>query len=210
MVGMSKEKELPEAEKKKAVAEYNFKKGLLLAIFCGLMSSAMNFGLQGGPTIEKLAMQTMPVTTITWKGMPVLVVVLLGGFLVNAGWCIYLNFKNKTGRDYANSTSPLVSNLFFAGLAGVVWCMQFVCQKTGEPAMGDTAYVGWAVLMGSSILFSSIIGILMGEWKGTSSRTRLSLALGLLLLLGSAVVTMYSGKLAQTPASVPTQQTPVN
>jgi len=48
MAGMSKENELPEEEKKKAVAEYNFKKGIIIAIFSGLMSSAMNFGLQGG------------------------------------------------------------------------------------------------------------------------------------------------------------------
>ena len=55
MAGMSKEGELPEAEKKKAVAEYDFKKGILVAIFSGLMSSAMSFGLQGGATIlEKL------------------------------------------------------------------------------------------------------------------------------------------------------------
>jgi L-rhamnose-H+ transport protein len=210
MAGMSKEKELPEEEKKKAVAEYNFKKGLMLAIFCGLTSSAMNFGLQGGPAIEKLATQTAPATSITWKGMPVLVVVLLGGFVVNAGWCVYLNVKNKTGRDYGNTASPLMSNLLLAGLAGVIWCMQFVCQKTGEPAMGDTAYVGWAVLMGSSILFSSVIGILMGEWKGTSARTRISLALGLILLLGSAVVTIYSGKLAAEtkPAPARTPQNP--
>src|SRR5512137_2700429 len=52
MAGMSKETELPEEEKKKAVAEYNFKKGILIAIFSGLMSSGMSFGLQGGPIVE--------------------------------------------------------------------------------------------------------------------------------------------------------------
>ncbi|MGB9602907.1 MAG: L-rhamnose/proton symporter RhaT, partial [Limisphaerales bacterium] len=41
--GMSKENELPEEEKKKAVAEFNFKKGIIVAIFSGLMSSAMSF-----------------------------------------------------------------------------------------------------------------------------------------------------------------------
>ena len=52
MAGMSKEKELPEAEKKKSVAEYNFKKGILVAVFSGLMSAGMNFGLQGGPELR--------------------------------------------------------------------------------------------------------------------------------------------------------------
>ena len=48
MAGMSKENELPDEEKKKAVAEFDFKKGITVAIFSGLMSSAMSFGLQGG------------------------------------------------------------------------------------------------------------------------------------------------------------------
>ena len=46
--GMSKESELPEEEKKAAVAEFNFKMGMLVAIFSGLMSAGMSFGLQGG------------------------------------------------------------------------------------------------------------------------------------------------------------------
>ena len=58
--GMSKESELPDEVKKAAVAEYNFKLGLLVAIFSGLMSSGMNFGLHGGATIEKLACDVDP------------------------------------------------------------------------------------------------------------------------------------------------------
>jgi len=197
MAGMSKENELPDAEKKKAVAEYNFKKGLIVAIFSGLMSSAMSFGLQGGADIEKLAQTVSPITSATWKGMPVLVVVLFGGFIVNATWCILLNLRNKTVGDYCRTDAPLFSNLVFAGLAGAIWCSQFICFKTGEPAMGKMAYVGWAVLMASAILFSTLLGILLGEWRGTSSRTRTLLACGLVLLLLSSVIAGYSGNLAE-------------
>jgi len=62
--GMLKERELSEEEKKKTVAEFNFKKGILVAIFSGLMSSAMSFGLQGGPGIQKAALVTEPATTV--------------------------------------------------------------------------------------------------------------------------------------------------
>jgi L-rhamnose-H+ transport protein len=195
MAGMSKENELPEEAKKKAVAEYNFKKGILVAIFSGLMSSGMNYGLQGGATIEKLAQATTPITSATWKGMPVLVVVLLGGFTVNFLYCLYLNLTNKTIGDYGKKDAPLGGNLLFAGLAGAIWCSQFICLKTGEPAMGKTAYVGWAVLMASAILFSTLLGVFLGEWKGTSARTRLLLVVGLAALLGSSVIVGYSGYL---------------
>jgi L-rhamnose-H+ transport protein len=193
--GMSKEAELPEEQKKATVAEFNFKKGILVVIFSGLMSAAMSFGLQGGPKIEALALATAPETTNTWKGMPVLVVVLLGGFVVNGGWCLVLNLKNKTIGDYAKSSAPIVPNLFFAAVAGAIWCSQFICFKTGEPEMGKIAYVGWAVLLASQILFSSILGIFLGEWKNTSSRTKGLLALGLAFLVLSSVVSAYSGSL---------------
>ncbi|MCE5266457.1 MAG: hypothetical protein LLG00_01030 [Planctomycetaceae bacterium] len=195
--GMSKEKELPSEEKKKAVAEYNFKLGLLVAIFSGLMSAGMNFGLQGGPKITALAQTMTPPTSAAWAGMPVLVVVLLGGFVVNFFWCLFLNLKNKTTGDYVRSNTPLVSNVIFAGLAGAIWCSQFVCLKTGEPAMGKQAYIGFAVLMASAILFSTVLGILLGEWRKTSGRTRLLLAVGLVFLVASAVVSGYSGHLAK-------------
>ena len=194
MAGMSKENELPEEEKKKAVAEFNFKKGIFVAIFSGLMSSAMNYGLQGGAAIEQLALSTQPVTSTTWRGMPVLVVVLLGGFTINFLWCVLLNLKNKTGGDYVRPEGPvLLANIVFAGLAGTIWCSQFICLKTGEPAMGKTAYIGFAVLMASAIMFSSLLGILLGEWRGTSSRTRVLLAVGLVILVSSTLVGAYSG-----------------
>jgi L-rhamnose-H+ transport protein len=212
LAGRSKENELPEAQKKKAVAEFNFKKGILAALFSGLMSSAMGFGLVGGPQIQKLAEVMPPVTPVTWSGMPVLVVVLLGGFTINFLWCLYLNIKNKTVRDYTKSKTPLMSNLLFAGLAGAIWCSQFICFKTGEPAMGKTAYVGWALLMACQILFGTIVGILLGEWKGTSRKTRTVLIAGLVLLVLTSVITGYSSMLSQraVPAAASASMTSVS
>jgi L-rhamnose-H+ transport protein len=204
LAGMSKEKELPEAEKKKSVAEYNFSKGMLVAVFSGLMSAALGFGLVGGPTIEKLALSTEPVTPMAWKGLPVLAVALLGGFTVNFLWCLFLNVKNQTFGDYTKQKTPILANIAFGAIAGAIWVCQFIAFKTGEPQMGDQSYVGWAVLMGSSIMFSGVLGIILGEWKGTSGRTRGLLFAGLAVLLVSAFVAGYAGKLGQqTPPVAP-------
>jgi L-rhamnose-H+ transport protein len=197
MAGMSKERELSDEQKKKAVAEFNFRKGILVAIFSGVMSSALGFGLQGGPEMEMLALTTTPVTSVTWKGMPVLVMALLGGFTVNILWCLLLNLKNRTAGNYVHRGGAiLLANYALAALAGAIWCSQFICFKTGQPAMGKTEYVGWAVLMASQILFSSLVGIGLGEWKATGGRTRRLLAAGLVLLLASSIVAGYSGYLA--------------
>lgn len=195
--GMSKTNELPEAEKKIAVAEFNFRKGLCMAILSGLVSAALNFGLQGGRMIESLSRTIEPVTSDTWKGMPVLVVVLLGGFVVTFGYCLYLNMKNRTLGDYARPAARLTVNTCLAALAGALWCSQLLCLKAAEPQMGKLSYIGWAVLMTSAIFFSTLVGIVLGEWKNTSSRTRRYLALGLLFLVASAVISGYAGYVKQ-------------
>lgn len=197
MAGMSKENELSEEAKKKAVAEFNFKKGIIAVLFSGLMSSAMSFGLQGGSQMEELALVVEPVSTMAWRGMPVLVVVLLGGFTVNVVWCVLLNIKNKTAGDYVKKGVPLPMNYFFAALAGAIWCSQFISFKTGEPQMGAMSYIGWAVLMASQILFSQLLGLILGEWKGTSAKTVRLLVTGLVLLIVSAIVAGISGHMGQ-------------
>ena len=192
LAGKLKEGELSEEQKKAAVAEFDFKKGIIVACFSGIASAGMNFGLQSGGVLETAAKDAG--TASAWCGMPVLVVVLWGGFVVNAAYCLWQNAKNRTGGDYLKKGLPIAGNLFFAGIAGVIWACQFACQKIGEPQMGDLKYIGFAVVMGSSIFFSSLLGVFMGEWKGTGSKTKACLALGILILLVSFCVISYGSK----------------
>jgi L-rhamnose-H+ transport protein len=193
--GMSKENELPDDKKKAAVAEFHFKKGLVVAIFSGIMSAGMSFGLGGGTAIEKLAMEIQPVKSATWKGIPVLVVVLMGGFTINFLWCLYLNLKNKTVGDYLSTRRPIVTNLIFAGLAGAIWCSQFICFKVADTKIGAYSFAGWTVLMSSAIFFSTLLGIWLGEWRGVSRRTRRLLGSGLTILVASLVIIGYGNYL---------------
>ena len=191
LAGKLKEGELSEEEKKQAVAEFDFKKGMVAALVAGIASAGMNFGLQSGS-----AMQTAAAAAgagANWVGMPVLVCVLWGGFLVNGTVSLYQNYKNKSFSDYKNPKS-LIPNFTFAGLAGVIWAMQFACQKVGEPAMGDIAYISFAIVMGSCVLFSSLIGAFLGEWKGTSKKTKAMLVLGLAVLAASIAIAVLAKK----------------
>jgi L-rhamnose-H+ transport protein len=193
--GMSKERELSEEQKKATVAEFDFNKGILVAIFSGIMSAGMAFGLGGGRFIEKAALVTDPKTDPLWQGMPVLVVVLLGGFTVNFLWCLFLNVKNRTGGDYLKAGAPLVGNLLFAGAAGAIWCSQFVLYKVADAKSGDKAFAGWTVFMSSMIIFSTLLAILMKEWKGTSGRTKSLLTASLLILVAALVTIGYGNYL---------------
>ena len=86
-------------------------------------------------------------------------------------------------------------NFTFASLAGIVWACQFACQKIGEPAMGSMAYISFAVVMGSCVLFSSLLGVVLGEWKGTGAKTKAALAAGLLVLAASIGITVIAKSL---------------
>jgi L-rhamnose-H+ transport protein len=193
LAGKSKEEELTLEQQRFAVPEFDFKKGMVVAVFSGIASAGMNFGLQSGRMLQSAALYGG--TLYRWQGIPVLVVVLFGGFVVNFIWCLHQNLKNETMGDYVDRRTPIIANIFFAGLAGVIWAMQFVCQKVGEPFMERYAYVGFAIVMGSSIFFSSLTGILLGEWKGVSARTKRLLAFGILILMVSFCVISYGQKI---------------
>lgn len=187
--GKIKENELPEEEKKKAVAEFDFKKGMVVAVISGVCSACMNFGLQSGGVIEKAAYEAAvkagaiaPGALFPWQGMPVIMVVLWGGFVVQVAWVVQQHLKNGTFGDYFRK-GPIARNWLLASCVGLIWVMQFVCTKAGEPLMGDLKYISFAVMMASTIFFSTIIGILTGEWKGTSAKTRCCLALGTAILV---------------------------
>jgi L-rhamnose-H+ transport protein len=62
-----------------------FRKGLAVAFFCGIMSSCFAYGLDAGEPIRHLTLAHG--TDTLAQGLPVLVIVLLGGFTTNAIWC---------------------------------------------------------------------------------------------------------------------------
>lgn len=195
--GMSKERELSEEAKRRSVAEFNFPKGLAIAILSGVMSAGMFFGISAGKQIEDLSQTIEPHTPALWQGIPVLVVVLAGGATVNLIWCLLLNKKNRTGGDYCKSDAPLVTNYLCSAAAGVLWYLQFVTLTIGKNYMGKYAFNSWALLMSSMIIFSTICGIALAEWKGCSGRTKTLLAAGLAILVVSVLMIGYGNYLEE-------------
>lgn len=102
LAGLNKEREMPEAEKKKAIAAFSFKKGILVATFSGIMSACFAFARTAGNPIGSASRATG--TDRIWTGRPKLVGVLLGGFTTNFVWCVILNLRNRTGYQYLSAT----------------------------------------------------------------------------------------------------------
>jgi len=90
---------------------------------------------------------------------------------------------------------PMLGNYLFSALAGVTWYMQFFFYTMGETQMGQYKFSSWTLHMASIIIFSSLWGIALKEWRGSSSGTRVKLALGLAMLVASTVVVGYGNYL---------------
>ena len=193
VAGRLKEGEMSEEAKKKAVAEFDFKKGLVTAIIAGVASAGINFGLQGAPELEKTALAAG--ASPTWAGMPVLTVVLWGGLVTQILWVGWKRLKSgNVEKSKGGSHATILSNAFLSVLVGVIGVMQFVLQKAGEPLMGDFRYISFAVLMSSAVFFSAILGVCLGEWKGTSWRTKTLLSAGIVILAIGFTVMALGGK----------------
>jgi L-rhamnose-H+ transport protein len=229
---------------------------MLVATFSGVMSSCFAYGLQAGKPLAVLAKASLLShgASDLWQNLPVLVVVLWGGFTTNFIWCVILNLKNRSGHEYLNlrrtavgeisaaegvmlsaaaeeagvrarnasgegdygpsglgveanreigvpggpvaGPVPLLSNYIFSAIAGVTWYLQFFFYSMGQTKMGKYDFSSWTLHMASIIIFATLWGIALHEWKGTSKRTHVLIAIGLVVLIGSTVIVGFGNYLA--------------
>lgn len=227
IAGWSKEREVTRAEKIDAgERDFSLARGLTVAVFAGIMSSFFAYGLAAGAPIAAIARQRLVAEghLPLWQNLPVLVVVLWGGFATNFLWSLILIYRNRSGAQFAGvpgsnpmravqrsgdtlqdvdprelglrlSPAVLLRNYLFALLAGVLWYFQFFFYSLGQTQMGKYDFSSWTLHMASIILFATLWGLALREWKGTGIRTRALVTLGLALLLGSTLLVGYGNYL---------------
>ena len=91
----------------------------------------------------------------------------------------------------ALTKAPMLPNYLFSALAGTTWYFQFFFYTMGETQMGRFKFSSWTLHMASIIIFSTLWGIALKEWKGAGARTKLLVALSLLVLVGSTMIVGY-------------------
>jgi L-rhamnose-H+ transport protein len=184
--GVRKERETSGAQKAASVAEFNFPKGVMVAMISGLMSACLAFSFNAGAPIAEVV-KAQGIDPL-WQNNPVLVVALLGGFMTNAIYCIFLNIRNRTAGDYVKTTAPLAKNYGLAATAGVLWYIQFMLYGMGSTRLGVYAFASWSVLMAVVVAVSNLWGLYFKEWKGVSRGTLAAISSGILLVLLSIVL----------------------
>ena len=190
VAGSMKAASLSEEEKKAAVKDFNFPKGLAIALLAGFMSGCFNVCLEFGKDIN-----FGDLTPDMYKTLPATLLVTLGGFVTNAVYCFYQNSKNKTWGDYAK-TSVWGNNALFCLLAGALWYSQFFGLSLGKGFLTESPTLmtlAFCILMALNVTFSNVWGIILKEWKGCSQKTIAVLVVGLIILVFSTFLPQLIG-----------------
>jgi L-rhamnose-H+ transport protein len=197
--GMMKEKGLSAEEKAESIKEFNFSKGIIVATFAGILSACMAFAFKAGAPIQAKTVD-MGVTPVL-SNIPLLVVILLGGFTTNCVWCLGLSFKNKTYSDYTNAPKGHLSvNYMLCMIAGALWYFQFFFYGMGSTQMGKYDFASWTLHMAFIIITSNMIGLLTHEWKGSSKNTIRCVLAGIAVLILSTIIVGIGNKLGAAGA----------
>ena len=181
IAGAMKSSALPDEEKKKAVKDFNFGKGILVALLSGFMSACFNVGLSFG---EPLCWEGTP---DIFRSLPATLLVTIGGFVYNACYCLFQNGKNKSWGDYGK-LDLWKHNILFCALAGLLWYSQFFGLSLGKGFLTSSPVLftfSWCILMSLDIVFSNVWGIILKEWKGVSRKTVAVLIAGIAILIVS-------------------------
>lgn len=159
--------------------------GLALAIVSGVFGASLNLGFAFSGHIIQTSRQ-LGAGTVS-STYPVWALVLTGAFVPNMIYCIYLLSKNHAWRLFSEIGWSREIRLSLAmALAAITAVCGYGIGATLLGRFGTS--IGFALFMGTTIFASNGFGILSGEWKSTSTRTRGILAAGMAIVVVSVVV----------------------
>lgn len=184
VAGQMRTATLSEEERRAAVKDYNFPKGIAIALLAGFMSGCFNVGLAFGAKLHFEGTDPM------YASLPATLLVTLGGFVTNAAYCLLQNRANRTWGDYANCR-VWAGNLVFCILAGALWYSQFFGLSLGKGFLVSSSQLttfAFCILMALNVVFSNVWGVVLKEWRGCSRATIAVLAAGIAVLVASCFV----------------------
>lgn len=159
-------------------------RGVLLCVFTGCFGSMINMGFVFGHGIaeqaERNGVSTGSATICVWA------VVLAAGYLPNLAYTIYLLERNHTIAHFVGS---FIRDSSVALLAAVLWLFGMLGYGFGAEKMGKYGNsIGFAAFMAVTLIWSTSLGLFVGEWKSAPSTAMRRMRIGLALILVSMSV----------------------
>lgn len=168
--------------------DFNLKKGLMLAVICGIFSAGMSFAMNAAKPMHEAAI-TLGVDPL-YAALPSYVVIMGGGAFVNLTFCFIRLATVPTisvKKDFSVAKSLIVTNLLLSGLGGLMWYLQFFFYAWGHariPAQYD--YVSWMLHMSFYVLCGGLVGLGLREWNNAGRRPVGVLSIGCVVIIIAA------------------------
>ncbi|MEI7928344.1 MAG: L-rhamnose/proton symporter RhaT [Verrucomicrobiales bacterium] len=177
--------------------------GIPLCVIAGVLSSVYSVALETAGPIAAIALK---------KGANPDFVININFLFASTGafccilpitlWKLYKagNLRELIGGS-ANAQPALMSNIFWSGIAGLLWYLQFIFYGMGANRMGKASSVDWPLHMIMLILFSTIVAIIRKEWTSSSASTKYLITIAIGILLFAVIMIGYGNQLNQVPAT---------
>ncbi len=177
--GVLKDKKQGETQQK-----INLKVGLVIAILSGLLSAALAIGFAEGKSIGAIAEQAGAISRNS--SLAIWVVVLWGGFIVNAGYSIFLLAKNSTWNSFS---TPKAGKAYMWSIgAALLWFGALGIYGQGATLMGEIGdVIAWPIMLGLSLIVGNIWAYLNKEWDGAKKPFNIMI-LGVLFIIVAVIV----------------------
>jgi L-rhamnose-H+ transport protein len=177
--------------------EFSLVKGLFLSLLAGVLSAVYGFALEAAVPVVQVAEQW---GAGHWKGNVAYLFANTGAFLTSACYALWLGQRNRSSGEFfrlreGQERASLAGNYALAWLTGTLWYGQFFFYNLGHVRMGHYEFTSWAIHMIMLVLFSNVLGVIFGEWKGCRARTYTAVALALAVLTVAVLSLTYGNHL---------------
>lgn len=204
--GRLKERDLSSQENK---GGFSLAKGLFIALMAGLLSAVYGISLDAGQPIADVATAH---GAGMWCGNVIYIFSNTGAFIITAIYCLHLHRKHKTLGELVElpagtEKASLPVNFLMAVITGCFWYGQFFFYNLGHVRMGkDYDFTSWAIHMTMLVLFSSVVGVVLREWRACRHVTHATIAAALAVLVGAVLLLTYGNYLGDQAAKQKTTQ----
>ncbi|MBL7741834.1 MAG: rhamnose:proton symporter [Chitinophagaceae bacterium] len=193
IAGRYKERDIE--SRQNSTSGFSLAKGLPLCLLAGILSALYGFSLDQGQPIADVAVKY---GAGNFQGNVVYIFSNSGAFITTLIYCIYLHGRQKTFHQYTSKTHGLGINYLMAAFTGILWYGQFFFYGLGHVRMGNYKFTSWAIHMIMLVLLSSLVGVILKEWKDCSTKTKALLALAFIVLLTAILLLTYGNKLGES------------
>jgi L-rhamnose-H+ transport protein len=155
-----------------------------MTVGAGVLASLLNVALAyGGSIMQKACAQG---AQASWAPFAVWPIALLGGSIVNIGYCIYLLTTNHTWGNFVHGAKEVFNPL----LAACLWMGGIALYSSGTSYLGVLGVsIGFGLYMIVNIVSGQFAAIATGEWHLMRASIYRSFAAGIACLV-LAVVTI--------------------